>query len=233
MKMISSIESITFDKFRSLIHDKEKAIDTRQSLSNHKISHKIRGDLVKLLDNLCKELGLSDRTFFLTVSLFDRFMKVCKIKCVPTDIGLIGAICLMISSKFEENQIITNRFVYDILLQKEYSLKVLKKTELFILKSLKFRIALPTINDFIDLHFQKTNFLPKKFQDLSFFYSKIALQNYEFASFSPSHLAHICIEAAENEFQNFRERINNYPCSENIGDNELEAPNPERLLFNF
>ncbi len=134
--MNSSANPFNFDEFLNFLFQKEKVIDTMESLAHHKISYIIRGNLVKKFEDLCKELGFSDRTFFLTVSLFDRFMKICKIQCFPADIDLIGAISFLISSKFEENQIIKQAFLFDVLLKRKYSLKVLKKTELFILKSL-------------------------------------------------------------------------------------------------
>ncbi len=184
-------------EFLQHLFKRENLIDTKNGLAYHNISERTRAEMVERIGEICIWLEYSDKTYFITICLLDRFLKACKIKCESSDIQLIAATCLMIASKFYEMNRINLKFTKENLLQNKYSSKIIKNTELTIFKTLKFHIGLPIVKEFIELYFQQKR-IHKEVIDLSLFYAKVAVQDFELASLLPSQLAFCCIEAAEN-----------------------------------
>ena len=90
-----------------------------------------------------------DQTFFLAVSLLDRFFKLKQETREISDLHLIGVTSMFIASKYEDIYPLKMKMVYEKIAHKKLSIEKIKSLEMDILKTIKYRIPAPTSLDFV------------------------------------------------------------------------------------
>ena len=96
-----------------------------------------------------------DQTFFLAVSLMDRYFKN---KGETRDIGklhIIGVTCMFIATKYEDNYPLKMKMVYEKIAHKKLKIEEIKTLELDILKTINYQIPAPTVLDFLRVYLQE------------------------------------------------------------------------------
>lgn len=96
-----------------------------------------------------------DQTFFLAVSLLDRYFKGKTDTREISDLHIIGVTTMFIASKYEDIYPLKMKMVYEKIAHRKLQIEDIKKLELDILKTIKFRIPAPTVLDFLRIYLQE------------------------------------------------------------------------------
>ncbi len=96
-----------------------------------------------------------DQTFFLAVSLMDRFFMLKQEVREISDLHLIGITSMYIASKYEDLYPLSMKSVYEKIGHKEFSIEMIRSLEIDILKTIKYRVAAPTTLDFLKYYLKK------------------------------------------------------------------------------
>jgi hypothetical protein len=160
---------------------KKKQI-TINNFQKHNLNNDIRRTIIEWIyyNNIITKCD--NKTFYRTVSLFDHYLSACEYKLDISTHYLTASVCFLIANKLEESTIMSLEFLKDKILDKQYTLSEIKKTEFEILKTLKFNLNIPNILSFIDLIYEilKINKFQKviiqSVYEMSIFTSIMALQ---------------------------------------------------------
>ena len=152
---------------RTLSQVKENFVNYKEDETSpiNPIEYKIsieqtRPVLISWLSFLCSNLNFSNQTFFRCVSIFDQYITLIsneEASLLDKDyLSLILISCLSLATKFEEINCNYVNFLNEKVLNspnsKVYTNKDITKTELQILKTLKYKIIYSTPYDFIEIY---------------------------------------------------------------------------------
>jgi hypothetical protein len=96
-----------------------------------------------------------DQTFFLSVSLIDRFFKNKQDTKEVGDLHIIGVTCMFVASKYEDIYPLKMKMVYEKIAHKKLPIEKIKGLEMEILKSINYKIAAPTSLDFLKVYLKQ------------------------------------------------------------------------------
>ena len=96
-----------------------------------------------------------DQTFFLAVSLLDRFFKLKQDTREISDLHIIGVTSMFIASKYEDIYPLKMKMVYEKIAHKKLPIEKIKSLEMDILKTIKYRIPAPTSLDFLKYYLKQ------------------------------------------------------------------------------
>jgi len=127
-------------------------------LNNYGINPETRTCLIDSLIDLQKIFNFNERTLFITVQLFDRFLTTSIIKNLPKvkeeDLDIILTTSLLIASKIEES-ILYKLTDYLGILSDKYNTNNIIEMEDRILKVINFNVVIPTMLDFFEVFAEK------------------------------------------------------------------------------
>jgi cyclin B len=149
------------------------------------VNAKMRGILVDWLVDVHRKYKLRPETLFLAVQVIDRFLAIQV--TARSHLQLVGVTSLLIAAKFEEvypPQIKDLVYVTD----KAYSREDILSMEVSILKTLQFKVCLPTSMAFLD-RYQSVNGCTDAHRDLAQYLLELTLVDYKMLKYAPSHLA--------------------------------------------
>lgn len=155
-----------------------------------------------------------DQTFFLAVSLLDRFFKGKQDTREVSDLHIIGVTTMFIASKYEDIYPLKMKMVYEKIAHKKLPIEKIKGLEMDILKVINYRIAAPTSLDFLKVYLKQVlnigkcgksskqekkdennNIIPPQnpqtqeqllIEKMSLYLAKMAVHDYELAGRLPS-----------------------------------------------
>lgn len=90
-----------------------------------------------------------DQTFFIAVSLLDRYFKGCNVTKQVGDLHLTGVTCMFVASKFEDIYPLKMKTVFEKIAHQKLEISKIKKTELELLSIIDYKIHAPTCLDFL------------------------------------------------------------------------------------
>lgn len=93
-----------------------------------------------------------DQTFFLAVSLLDRYFKNCQTRKEVSDLHIIGVTSMFIASKFEDIYPLKMKTVFEKIAHKKLDISRIKDLELDMLSSIEYKIHAPTVLDFLKVY---------------------------------------------------------------------------------
>jgi len=93
-----------------------------------------------------------DQTYFLAVSLMDRYFKGKHEITETSDLHLIGVTCMFVASKYEDILPLKMKMIYEKIAHKKLAIDRIKTTELDILKTISYRIPMPTSIEFLKVY---------------------------------------------------------------------------------
>ena len=128
-------------------------------LNNYGINPETRTCLIDSLIDLQKIFDFNERTLFITVQLFDRYIALSVIKDIKPklkeeNLDIILTASLLIASKLEES-VLYKLSDYLGILSEKYTLEDIKITENKIMNLLNFSAVSPTILDFFEVFAEK------------------------------------------------------------------------------
>ena len=195
-------------------------------LNNYGINPETRTCLIDSLIDLQKIFKFNERTLFITVHLFDRFLttsiinKISKIK--EEDLDIILTTSLLIASKIEES-ILYKLTDYLGILSDKYTSNNIIEMEDKILNAIKFNVVIPTMLDFFEVFAEKCKLDATK-RNKGLFLLNIVLLDINLSQISGSVIAYSIINIiAEKDCSFLLKKINS------INENNRNDNNKENL----
>lgn len=197
------------NKYGSEIFNFSKCLEQENLISSdflfrHKISPLTRTKMVNWMCEIFTKYKLDIQTYFLSVSIMDKFFNFTKKILEDKDIHLIGLACIFLASKFED---LIPFQIYHIITEigkNKFSVKQLLHKEKEILKEIKFNVLEISTFDFVNIliydlkmnNFKKVRKLHlnkylKTITNVSLFISQIILLD-DFFSVYENSLKAIC-----------------------------------------
>lgn len=135
--------------------ENEPAFSTSQCLLRHKVTANLRARMIDWMIEVLTNFKCDDQTFFLSVSLIDRYFKLKSDVREISDLHVIGVTCMFIASKYEDIYPLKMKMVYEKIAHKKLPMEKIKTLEMDILKTIKYRIPAPTSHDFLKYYLKQ------------------------------------------------------------------------------
>ena len=128
---------------------------TNNSLMRHKITPALRARMIDWMIEVLTNFKCDDQTFFLAVSLMDRYFKSKPETREISDLHIIGVTCMFIASKYEDIYPLKMKMVHEKIAHQKLAIEDIKTLELDILKTVNYMIPAPTVLDFMRVYLQE------------------------------------------------------------------------------
>jgi hypothetical protein len=128
----------------------EKQNDTTNCLANHgEINESLRARMIDWMIEVLTNFKCDDQTFFLAVSLMDRYFKAVPQEKLLTELHITGVTSMFVASKFEDIYPLKMKTVYEKIAHQKIEISAIKALELDIMKVIQYKIHAPTVLDFL------------------------------------------------------------------------------------
>ena len=143
------------DSIMTYMRELELQFLTGNCLMKHKITPALRARMIDWMIEVLTNFKCDDQTFFLAVSLLDRYFKNKTETREISDLHIIGVTTMFIASKYEDIYPLKMKMVYEKIAHKKLAIDLIKALELDILKSINYKIPAPTVLDFLRIYLQE------------------------------------------------------------------------------
>ena len=123
--------------------------DVRNCLYEHDITANVRARMVDWMIEVLSNFGCDEQTFFIAVSIQDRYFKNSREILKIPDLHIIGVTSMFIASKYEDVVPLRIKTIDEKIAQKKLNIEDIRYLELLILKELNYEIEAPTVLDFL------------------------------------------------------------------------------------
>jgi len=121
----------------------------------HKITPALRARMIDWMIEVLTNFKCDDQTFFLAVSLLDRYFKNKTDTREISDLHIIGVTTMFIASKYEDIYPLKMKMVFEKIAHRKLAIEDIKGLELDILKAINYKIPAPTVLDFLRYYLQE------------------------------------------------------------------------------
>jgi hypothetical protein len=90
-----------------------------------------------------------DQTFFMAVSILDRYFQCKATQLIPSDLHLTGVTCMFIASKYEDYHPLRMQDLFKNICKEQYSVEQIKNKEIDIMMTIRYMVSVPTSLDFL------------------------------------------------------------------------------------
>lgn len=118
-------------------------------LAAHEVSWDYRTKMVDWMVEVCHSFKTSERSYFLSVALFDQALRKYSQKLQNPDVHLIGVTCMYLASKYEDVYPLHSKTIADKISHKAFQQKQITHKEEELLRLFEFKIDFVTP---LDLH---------------------------------------------------------------------------------
>jgi hypothetical protein len=176
--------------------------ENEKFLSSHKISERLRTQMVDWMIEVLSSYHCDESTFFESVNIMDNYFKACQYHnkiLQPQDIHLIGVTSMFIASKYQDIYPLRLKIIHEKIAHQKLSCEEIKAQEEEILKYLNYSFGLPSIWDFICIFieelFQKNfnQFADGYYELLGYLYNKEMI----------TLLKYVCIYLAKMDYHDY------------------------------
>lgn len=115
------------------------------NLDKHEIKGSHRKQMVVWMEEVLRIFKCPTETFFMAVSLMDKYLEMSKTGLLLKDLHEIGITCMFIASKYVEVEPLTLDLMVDKVAHGKITVGKLLKREMKICSTLKFKLAKPTV----------------------------------------------------------------------------------------
>ena len=133
----------------------EKDNDITNYLSRHDISSDYRSKMVDWMVEVLTTFKCSDSSFFLAVSLMDRFFAKSERQLTGADLHLTGVVSMFIATKYEDIIPLLMRTVLNKVGHGKFKQETIEEREIEMLATLSFKVGCPTVLEFIDRYLEE------------------------------------------------------------------------------
>ena len=130
----------------------ELEFNTKDAFVHHEINTNLRARMIDWMIEVLTNFKCDDQTFFIAVSILDRYFKGCKVKKQVGDLHVTGVTCMFIASKFEDIYPLKMKTVFEKIAHQKLEISKIKNLELEILDVIDYKIHAPTPLDFLKVY---------------------------------------------------------------------------------
>lgn len=112
----------------------------------------LRARMVDWMIEVLTNFKCDDQTFFIAVSLMDRYFKNSLKTIDVSELHIIGVTSMFLASKFEDIYPLKMKTVYEKIGHQKLSIQEIKDLELDMMKTIKYKIHAPTVLDFLKVY---------------------------------------------------------------------------------
>ena len=116
------------------------------------MSASLRARMVDWMIEVLTNFKCDDLTYFLAVSLMDRYFKNCGKTLQVSDLHIIGVTSMFLASKYEDIYPLKMKTVFEKIGHSKIEIGTIKKLELDIMKVIDYKIHVPTVLDFLKVY---------------------------------------------------------------------------------
>jgi len=133
----------------------ETQFNTCDSLIRHKITPALRARMVDWMIEVLTNFKCDDQTFFLAITLLDRYFKNKQGTREISDLHIIGVTTMFVASKYEDIYPLKMKMVFEKIAHKKLPIEKIKSLELDILKTIHYKIPAPSLLDFLKVYLKE------------------------------------------------------------------------------
>ena len=123
--------------------------NTANSLNRHKVTAALRSRMVDWMIEVLTNFKCDEQTFFLAVSLLDRYFKGKQETREVSDLHILGVTSMFVASKYEDIYPLKMKMVFEKIAHKKLPVEKIKAMEMDILKVIHYKIPAPTSYEFL------------------------------------------------------------------------------------
>lgn len=124
----------------------------------------------------------SDQTFFIAISLMDRYFKNTTKQLPSSDLHLVGIVSMFTASKYEDIIPLMMRTVVNKIGHNKFELRTIEEKEIELLKTINFKVGPPTWKEFLDRYLEEAGAVinkTDKFYRFLIFITKLTCFSYD------------------------------------------------------
>jgi len=141
------------DDVDKYLRELELKYDTADCLGNHsQMNGSLRARMIDWMIEVLTNFKCDDLTFFLAVSVMDRYFKNCTKTLQVSDLHITGVTSMFLASKYEDIYPLKMKTVFEKIGHGKLEIEVIKKLELDIMKAIDYKIHAPTVLDFLKVY---------------------------------------------------------------------------------
>lgn len=133
----------------------EEQFLTTNSLIKHKITPVLRARMIDWMIEVLTNFKCDDQTFFIAVSLLDRYFKNKQDTREISDLHILGVTTMFLASKYEDIYPLKMKMVFEKIAHKKLPIEKIKSVELDILKTIHYKVPAPTVLDFLKVYLKQ------------------------------------------------------------------------------
>lgn len=175
----------------------EKSIESRylpkDCLRCHEITGELRGKMVDWMVEVMNSFKCKNQTFFMAVSLMDRYLDKKLQRKATNELHVIGVAAIYLASKYEDILPLRMSTVVSKIAHRKLSPGAIKAYEQDILLTLDYYVQTPTVLEFLTRYIELMAATLRKHKDwvlkMSIYLAKLCAHDYAFCSVKPSRVA--------------------------------------------
>ena len=134
------------DEYEKVLEDK---CPVNNCLEYHEITPELRAKMIDWMVEVMTSFKCNDQTFFMSVSLMDRYLKLKSKKMFIGDLHAIGVASMFLASKYEDILPLRMEVMVKKIAHNKLSAKIIREYEYDILSTLDYFLQIPTSLEFL------------------------------------------------------------------------------------
>ena len=178
------------DEYQKVV---EKTYLADDCLKAHEITPCLRAKMIDWMVEVLTNFKCNDQTYFMSVSLMDRYLKQKKEKKLIGELHIIGVASMFLGSKYEDILPLRMDLVAEKIAHRKLPIESIKQYEHDILTTLDYFLQSPTILEFMKRYMKGMETVLKEeiglIEKMSLYLAKMSTHDYYFCNVKPSNIA--------------------------------------------
>lgn len=183
----------------------------KDCLRPHEITPNLRAKMVDWMVEVMTSFKCKDQTFFMAVSLMDRYLDKKIQRKVIGELHVIGVTAMFLASKYEDILPLRMNTVVEKIAHRKLSMEMIRKYEDDILETLDYYLQAPTTLEFLTRYIEQMGDILKEEKEwilkMSIYLAKLSAHDYNFCSIKGSKKAISSIYVSLKICEQLKKRI--------------------------
>jgi len=193
----------------------ERAIELcylpKDCLRLHEITPSLRAKMIDWMVEVMTSFKCKDQTFFMAVSLMDRYLDKKVQRKVISELHAIGVTAMFLASKYEDILPLRMNTVVEKIAHRKLSMEAIRKYEEDILETLNYYLQVPTTLEFLTRYIEQMEDMLKEEKGwilkMSIYLGKLSAHDYSFCNIKASKKAISSIYVSLKICEQLKKRI--------------------------
>lgn len=183
----------------------------KHCLRCHEITPGLRAKMVDWMVEVMTSFKCKDQTFFMAVSLMDRYLDKKLQRKLISELHVIGVTAMFLASKYEDILPLRMSTVVDKIAHRKLSTEIIRRYEDDVLETLDYYLQVPTVLEFLTRYVAEMEESLREDKDwvgrMSVYLAKLAAHDCDFCSVRPSKVAVSAVYVALKICEQLKKRI--------------------------